>query len=222
MPLLNPSKKEYIRRWGVARTLYSLLMRILKKCVGFFLCVITIRPLNQDNPPSNPTPDIDYHLLTEKELLKYCNDPELEMTPSKVHTFISRGHLCAGGVKDGALITYVWRSYGPTEHTKDIWIDVNTNCRYGFKSLTIEAFRGQRLHSYLTLMTENSTRRDKTHAVGFIETHNFPSRHSSAFHGNKEIGYAGYIKLFGKYYTFHSPGAKKSGFRFFVKNKHSD
>jgi len=222
MPLLSLGQKQYIRRWGVVKTAYSLLVRILKQYADFSLSVITTRPLNQGNPPSNPTPDIVYRLLAKEELLTYCRDPELEMTASDVHMLTSREHVCAGGIKDGLLVSYVWRSYGPTEHKNGIWIDFGKSCRYGFKSFTRESFRGQRLSSYVALMTESATRRDRTYTVAFIEAHNYPSRHSSLFHGNKVVGYAGYIKLFGQYYTFHSPGAKRSGFRFFIKNRCRD
>jgi hypothetical protein len=217
MSLLNANQKKHIQRWGILRTAYALLMRSIKKNINFFFCVITTRPLNQGSPPPNPTPEIDYRLITEKELIEFCTDPELDLTPTDVCELCSLGHLCAGAVIDGKLISYVWRSYGPTQHTDDIWIGFNSHCRYGFKSLTKEAFRGQRIHSYVTIMTEEETRKDKTHTVGFIETHNYPSRHSSAFHGGTEVGYAGYIELFGNYYIFHSPGAKKSGFHFFEK-----
>lgn len=218
MPLLNTNQKQHIQRWGILGTAYAFLIRSIKKNINFFFCVVTTRPLNHDKPPRNPTPEVDYRLITEEELITFCADPALDLTQAEVHELCSLGHLCAGAITKGKLISYVWRSYGPTQHTNDIWIDFDSHCRYGFKSLTKEAFRGQRIHSYVAIMTEEKTRKDKTHTVGFIETHNYPSRHSSAFHGNTEVGYAGYIALFGNYYIFHSPGAKKSGFRFFRKN----
>jgi hypothetical protein len=34
--------------------------------------------------------------------------------------------------------------------------------------------------------------------------------------GNRVVGYAGYIYLFGKLFSFRTPGSKKHGFRFFT------
>lgn len=216
MPLLTPEQQEYIKRWGIAKAFYRAVMTRLKRFCGLTLCVIIVRPLRTAPPPPDNAHHRQYRLLTESELIEFSADKELALDPEEIKRNYARGDCCAGAIENAQLVGYLWRAYAPTWHDGNIYVDFGPTSRYAFKSFTRPAYRGQRILNDISVSTEALNLRGRTHAIAFIETHNFPSIKSARYNGNEFVGYAGYFSVFGKILFFRSTGAAKVGFRFFI------
>ncbi len=217
MRFFNSRVLEYIKRWGIFRTFYYFVMECVKRYFGFVLCAIAARPLRI--VPALPNADLtrEYRLLTESELIEFSSDPEVDMNAEKMKSNFAKGDICVGAIENGELIAYLWSACSPTKHVENLYVDFGPKARYLYKGFTRPAYRGQRIQSMLSSLADDLSPKDRTHSITFIETHNYASIHTAKYHGNKIIGYAGYWKLFGRYIVFHSRGARKLGFRFFIR-----
>ncbi len=56
----------------------------------------------------------------------------------------------------------------------------------------------------------------KTLRIAYVDTDNYPSLRAGMRAGYPVVGYAGFIYLFGKLFSFRTPGAKEYGFRLFT------
>ncbi|MCW8196027.1 hypothetical protein F6455_14635 [Proteobacteria bacterium 005FR1] len=130
---------------------------------------------------------------------------------------IRRGELCAAVFEGEEMLSYTWRAFGPTPHENDL-LEVHFDSRYvyGFYSYTRPDCRRQGLQHAADFVSDSYLYdMGYTEGIGWIETHNYPSLISQQKRGAFCVGYAGYLYLLGRVYTFRSPGAKKHGFGFF-------
>jgi len=217
MAIISHQRREHINRWGIWRSLYEFLMMRLQRHCSLVFCVVITRPLRTSVPPLAENIGREYRFLSEPELIKFAKNQELQLNPSIAKAAFKKGDTCIGAINNGRLIAYLWRAYSPTKHTDDLWIDFGPEARYSYDSFTLPHYRGQRVLTTLSLSTDALDQRGRKKSIAFIETHNYSSLKNAKFSGNKIVGYAGYWHVFGKYYTYHSKGSKKEGFRFFAR-----
>lgn len=206
------NRQSYLERWGLLRFLYSAMMRRASRYLGLVHCIVVMRPLQEDAPP--PDDGREYRLLTRQELLRFCEDPELDLDREQVAASLDRGDTCAGCLEEGQLLGYMWRAYEPNPHSGNLYVEFADHCRYGYKSLTRPEHRGKRIQTNLVRSTEHQAETGRTHSIGFIRSDNYPSLRSARFSGNQVVGFAGYWKPGRRAYCYRSPGARKAGFRF--------
>ncbi len=213
------NKIKFLRRWGPARSLYSLLLRFCRKFLTFNISAIVCRPLGRTNSSTSNPEGCQFSVLAEQELLDFSHDSALDLVDTKIKDALARGDFCIGATLNGKLVAYTWRAFSATPHDRkhNIWVDFNTDARYGYKSLTLPAYRGKRIMSSLWVFADScGLDKARTLHISFIETDNYPSLRAGMRAGNRVVGYAGYIYLFGKLFSFRTPGSKKHGFRFFT------
>ena len=160
-----------------------------------------------------------FSILTERELLDFCHDPALWLDATKIKDLFTRGEICVGATLDGKLVAYHWRAFSaaPHDYKKNIWVDFNADAGYGHRSLTLPAYRGKHILPSLMAIGDNyCLDKGKTSCIAFVEIDNYPSLRGGMRAGNRVDGYAGYIYLFGKLFSFRTPGAKEHGFRMFT------
>jgi hypothetical protein len=205
-----------VRRWGVPRALYALLMEALRRWVGLHLMVVIWRRATPETMPITLPPGIDVRLATRDELLAACQDPALDLTRDFVELALDKGDFCVAAFAGDRIVAYTWRAFSPTQHSPGLWVAFEKpGERYGYKSLTRPEYRGQHLLTAVALFADPLVvARGYPEAISFVESDNFPSLHANLRHGNRRIGYAGFFHLRGRYYPFRSPGAKRYGFRF--------
>ena len=159
-----------------------------------------------------------FSILKEEQLLEFSQDPSLQLVDTRIKDALARNDFCVGAIMDGNLIAYAWRSFSATPHDKEnnIWVDFRTDCGYGHHSLTLPAYRGQHIMSSLYAFADNCCLdKGKTYAIGYVDTDNYPAIRATLRAGYRIVGYAGYLLLFGRFFSFSTPGSKKYGFRFF-------
>ncbi|KAA1191990.1 hypothetical protein F0M18_10745 [Pseudohalioglobus sediminis] len=205
-----------IERWGWLRGSYYYLMRALGKYCGLVVCHLFARPILLPDSGTDLGPGREIRILTKEQLLAFSDDPALQMDKAFIETADSRGDACCGVLEEGRLVAYVWRTFVATAHGDELFVDFNEKCRYGYKSLTLPAYRGQRLQILISEYTDKYLTRGRQFHIFFVETHNFPSIVAVKKEDAVVVGHAGYWKLFGRYFCFRSTGAARYGFRFFV------
>lgn len=206
--------------WGFWRGFYYCLMSLLKP----FIMVYQVHL--REHSPNPKLPELEngfeIRIMSHEELLKYCDDPELNLEKDKINEAFARGEICVAALYNGDIVSYVWRSFTATPHMDGVWVDFKKGYRFGYKAFTRPKFRKKRLQHAVTLFTDKlMLERGISQGIGVVATHNYASLISDAKRGNECIGYAGYFKLFGKIIPFRTNGAKKHGFRFFQPKQNS-
>jgi len=204
--------REDLARWGLLRSVYRRLMRRLAPFLHVSFAVS--RPLGR-NEVRQTHAGCSLRIATRDELLRATVNPGLQMTPAFVENALSRGDICSAAFDGDDLVAYVWRAFVPTRHKEDVWLTIEAPYRYGYKALTLPAWRGRHLQEMLGPVADRlSIERGRTHSVGFIETHNYASLASSKRLGDEKIGVIGYLRVAGRVFPFRSRGARRAGFGF--------
>jgi GNAT superfamily N-acetyltransferase len=203
--------------WSTYKTslrLATLLMPRLRRYLGLSLCRVMSRPLGEVALSADGL-QVSNRLMTEAEMLAYCDDDELELSQEKVRAAFRRGSLCVGALRDGTLLGYVWLAFGPTPHVNGVRVEFPPDARYTYKSFVRPLWRGQRIAARLAAHGDAlCVKRGRTRTASFIDIDNYPSIRSSEAMGTKTVGFAGYLHCLGMVFAFRSPGAKRFGFRF--------
>ncbi len=168
----------------------------------------------QKMPPDGYTA----RFVGEEELLEYCGNQELQLSPKAVAGAFARGDVCTGMFHQGTLVAYMWRSTSLAPHTDRVSVETRKPYRYGYKALTLPAYRGRHLPEYLAPVSgPYYIERGYPLSIGFVETHNFASRRSERRRGSYAVGFAGYLTLFNRTFTFRTWGVRATGFRFVAR-----
>ena len=137
------------------------------------------------------------------------------LQPSDVEAALSRGDICAAAFRNDRMVAYTWRSFSTAPHVDGLWVEFERPYRYGYKMFTHPDCRGQHLQEAIGGLTDAMCiERGYTRSISFVETHNYPSVATDLRRGNRRVGWAGYLKLFGWVFPFRSPGARRHTFRF--------
>lgn len=203
-----------VRHWGLLRALYAWLMINLQGRLT--LCTVMVRP-GQRNPQYPPLSEgREARIASVEELTAAARDPANDMSAEWLKGAIRRGEICAAVFEGKKLLSYTWRAFGPTPHEHGLEVQFDPRYVYGFYAYTRPEHRRQGLQHAADFASENHLfDMGYTEGIGFVETHNYPSMISQQKRGAYRVGYAGYLYLLGRVYTFQSPGAKQHGFGFF-------
>ncbi len=205
------------RRWGLTRSLYVRVMRLLEKVFRFRLFVIHTRPLDPNAPQDVIRIDCSARVIDEKELVQFSQSPELGLSEDFIAKASARGDVCFGYLERNALVAYTWVGTKPTPAEGGLWVQFGEGYSYGYKALTLPSHRGLHLQETLVHLTDRwQTSRGLRYNIDYIHTLNLPSIAANRRYGNRPIGYAGYIVWFGRTLPFRSCGVKARRFRFFV------
>ena len=207
--------KNSLNHWGLLKTLHSGLMRFL--CPWLTLCRIHVRPL-QATAVEDELPDgVSIRRATRNDLLLAVEEMPNELSLDFINDALDRGDFCAGAFDGPHMVSFVWRSFSTAPHLDGLWVAFEKPYRYGYKAYTRPEYRGRHLIKSVTEYTDKlCIERGFTRGIGFVKTDNFASLAAEKKHkGYKGVGFAGYVKVFGKVYPFRSPGAKKSTFQFY-------
>lgn len=198
---------------GWFRSVFKRLMSKLQKYAGLYLCWVFERPM-QPNPVER-SDGIDLRILSEGEALQAAEDPELEMSVEFVRTALARGDIAFGAFDASRLVSYTWRAFGPVLHDDGVCVRFDPPRHYGYKALTLPAYRGRGVQRDVARFSDDALyKRGCVAQLMFIEVGNFASLRTQRKLNARRIGMAGFIKRFGLFVSFRTPGVKKTGFRF--------
>ena len=208
--------KAFARRWGWPRAICHLIMRGAGNYLGIHVFVDRTRFTTAETPNSCDLPDIEYRLIDSNTLIQASDDPSLELDREFVHAALERGDLGFGAFDKSRLVAYAWRSTSCAPDTDDSWVRVGRPYCYSYKSFTLTDYRGNRIVPALILYSDQEMLKlGYTHRVGIAAVTNFASRAIGAHMDSRVIGHAGYLKWFGRHFTYRSKAVAEIGFEFF-------
>ena len=200
-----------IKRWGFAAFVYDCLMSVLQPWLR--LCVVQVRPLRSDASHGKLAARRSLRRASTSELLEASADPQLDLKAEWIKRAEARGEICLAVFEEGSIIAYLWRAFGPTPHMDGLWVHFDSRLSYSFKGFTRPEHRRQRLQQALSYALDDwLLDQGYSHSIRFVESHNYPSLTNRP--DQRTVGYAGYLRLFGRVIPFRSPGARRYGFAF--------
>jgi len=207
-----------VTRFGFWETLYERTFEALERTIDLNLFLVNRhRHTAHHNAPADDIPTFEFRVLTPDEVRRFAQDPGIQMTPAFAESALARGDYCFGVLKEDRLVAYDWRGLQrPVPLNDDLDVHyARPGQVYGYAMYTRPEFRGLHLqlhnlrHANRRLLAEG-----QTHTVGYVALQNLASiRNLSRIHGQVFVGMAGYIRLWGRYLTFRTPGARRIGFR---------
>ncbi len=201
------------------RSLFMRLMSGLRRYAGIYICRVGVRPLARDAPGPVLPGGIELRILRPRELLEAAADPELRLDPDFVRAALARGDMAFGAFEGERLVGYSWRSFTAAPHFEGLWAGVARPYFCGYKAFTRPSHRGRRIHVAVALYSDSFLlERGYTAEVGLVDLSNFASLRTAKVLGRRRIGYAGYVKLFGRCIPFRTPAVKKIGLELFERD----
>ena len=198
--------KNYVRRafvWLLAGAEARLGLRVFRVRVRELVATLPLSPL---------PPEWRVEQLPSEQWRALVNDPGLCLEPSDITDFQSATMTAV--LHRDRVVAYAFAAVGGARIDEHVCASCDLPYRYSFKSYTRPEYRGRRLSAYTSLHSDPLfLARGCTHAISYASCYNLASIRTEASKGNRYAGFAGYIVLGGWTITFHSPGAKKIGFR---------
>lgn len=213
--MLSQNSKRQIKKWGLWRALYAFVMVQYRH--RFMLSMVIVRPVQREARASAVLDSgRELRMATLPELSKAVADSGLELDIEWAKQAFARGDICYAVFEGERILTYTWRAFQPTPHEKGLEIRFNPRYVYGYYAYTHPLYRCQGLQNAVDYFSDQALQKlGYSEGIGFIESYYYPSIIAQMKRGASKVGYAGYLCLFGKVFTFRSPGAKKHGFGFF-------
>jgi hypothetical protein len=203
-----------LRRQGLWNILHELSSRVLNSMVVFKI----LRGVYVDRADPAYLTCQGLHkpmFLSAKALRDFARDPVTEMSGRFVEDALHSGDECYAICDGATLAAYGWYSTRPTPvGSPDLLLHFAAGYVYMYKGFTDSRYRGQRLHAIgMTRALEHYLSKGFGGIVSYVESTNFDSLKSCFRMGYKVFGSVLLIRIFGRYFTFSTPGCKAFGFR---------
>ena len=194
------------------------LWRALEVYLGVHCYLVRVRPLDLAAPQRVAAPEnIEIRRVTTDELQAATLDPELGISQAFLDNALSKGDRCYGAFEQNRLVAYVWRSSDVARHEADVGVSVSRPYVYGYKGLTRSSHRGYGLNVALVAFAGlDYLESGYTQLAAFVALYNLASLANSQENGFVHIGYAGYLRWFGRVFPFSTAAPRRIGFRFVV------
>jgi hypothetical protein len=200
----------------------ALLVRViarLEKSLGVWIYRVNIRQLGEPAPQPDRLPEgiTMVRALTEADLLEGVKDDDMELEPGFIRAALARGDLSWGAFEGDKLVGYTWRSPATAPFRDEIWIRIGYPLHYVYKSYTRTTHRGKGIHIAITRVADqHMLEMGRPAEVGFVDISNIQSLRAARSLGRRKVGWAGYLKLFGRGFTFRTAGVAATQTEFFV------
>lgn len=203
-------------RWGWKRCALIRIVSVLRRHFGIHIYRINVRPLVTHSPEALLPGGITVRVVPPQELFKAARDPDLDLDPGFVRDALARGDMAFGAFENDRLVGYTWRTFTAAPDRDGLWARVSHPCLYAYKGFTRSSHRRKRIHVAVTAFADAYLlRHGFAFEVGYLEINNFASIGLADFMGRRKIGYAGYLKWFGRGIPFRTPAVKKIGAELF-------
>jgi acetyltransferase (GNAT) family protein len=213
LPIVQRALRR-IQRHGLANTLHVVFVRLVNYVVPFKILrgvhVAKAEPGFLDYPPAY-TPSF----LSPSELKSFAEQPRSEISPAFLGEALRHGDECYAICDGENLAAYGWYSTRPTPiDPSDLTLQFADGYVYMYKGFTDRDYRGQRLHAIgMTRALQHYLDTGYKGIVSYVESTNFDSLKSCFRMGYHVFGSVYVLRLFGRYFTFASPGCRAFEFR---------
>jgi len=156
-------------------------------------------------------------VLDERTLLRYAANPAADMSLAFVRDAVARGDRCHAALDGDTLASYQWCSTRSTRINDRLLLTVPPGWTYKYKALTLERYRGQRLHAHLTSFVQQEAALRDDAVFACVEINNRASLRSFARMGAVRLGTLAAISVRGRDWTYGTPGCRNRGLQLVSK-----
>jgi hypothetical protein len=213
MPFLKNMALK-VRRHGLSNTVHALALQALNSIVG--LKILRGVYVDQADPAYLACQDpYKPHFLSTQALQDYAADPVSEISPRFLEEAVPSGDQCYAICDGDKLAAYGWYSTRPTPiGLPGLLLHFAPGYVYMYKGFTDSRYRGKRLHAIgMTRALEHYLGKGYAGILSYVESTNFDSLKSCDRMGYKVFGSVFLVRIFGRCFTFSTPGCKAFGFR---------
>ena len=195
--------------------MFTRIMGRASRHLGLHIYRITVRDIGSHAPVAIQASGVVLREAQKEELIAYSDLKGIEMSDDFVRTSFSHGERIFCAFSGAEIVGYAMSAVGLAQHVDGIWIVTSRDFAFSFKVYVDPDYRGRKLGPALIQLGDNEMRRAGfSKRIGFSSLENWSSKQMSAHIGARTVGFAGYMKLFGRLRTFSSRGARRVRFRF--------
>lgn len=149
------------------------------------------------------------------DLARWHEDPACELSAQFARDAFGAGDECYAISDGSSLAAYSWYSTRPTPAiSPELLLHFAPGYVYQYKGFTSLRHRGQRLHAIgKTHALRHYVAKGYRGLISYVESTNFESLRSNARMGYEIFGSIYVLRLFGRYFTFSTPGCWRFEFR---------
>jgi hypothetical protein len=204
--------------WGWTLALVMRVTSRLERLLGLRVFRVSVRGLNPAHNPVALPEGFTVRALDPATLTQLSQDPDLELDPAFVEEALANGDVAYGVFDRGELTGYTWRSFSSAPFFEGLWVKVPRPLQYGYKAYTLPSQRGRGIYrAFAGFADRQAWELGYLAMLALIDVSNIASLRASQQMGSKQAGYAGYLKLFGRCFTFRTPAARDLGVEIFAR-----
>jgi len=209
---LSPS----VERFGLIRTLVREADSRLRRVLPHELCRVEF---NVDEPYGwESVPGYESRVV---DCLTFHQHLCAELAGVDYRWSFDRGDFCIATFHGDEIVGHTFYSRHPTVVRDDLAFEFPSTFVYAFASRTAPSQRGKKLESDRWKASQQVIREltgENAPRIFYIDVLNYESLAANQRPGvnNRHVGYAGYVRLFGRWLCFRSPGCRLGGAGFAV------
>ena len=208
---------EQCRRYGVGNVMMKTAVNLLGRLFEFEICRIGHSNLDELPQPADLPQGYRVAFVSKEEFAQHLK-PGL---PNDHDWKFERGDVCIAVFHHNEIVGWNFQATQPTRVKEGLEFYYPSGYGYSYASFVCNDHRGKRLASacyFLPRLFTATLGLPPRSAMWYVNVANLASRMSDR--GSEDtsilIGYAGYAKLFGRYWCFSGPACRKMGTGFRV------
>jgi len=203
--------KQSVRRHGFRRTCIRSMYGRLRRFVYFEWCRVASDD-GQYNWPTSPS-GYDTRRVSQLEFNDMLCD---ELKGVDYDWAFKRGDMCIANFRGGEIVGYSFSSFRPTFVQPGLVFRFPDGFIYAFAGKTAPSHRGKKLQPECWKVRSQEYLRQHGSVFGAIWYANVTNLESLASAEHADLnetlhGYAGYMRCFGRWITFATPGCRRLG-----------
>jgi ribosomal protein S18 acetylase RimI-like enzyme len=180
---------QVLKRHGFGAAVSDLAARACSRATGFdtllFLAWSFSEGLDGARSPSRAA------WLGREELAAHALDPELDLSQAFIDETLDKGHVVAGIVEDGRLVSYEVFAFEPTVIPEGLVVTFPPPFAYAYKAFTRPDARGRGLHGEVTRFAARGFAAESMRGmVAYVRAINHASLTAFRRLGFQTVGYA--------------------------------
>ena len=205
--------------WSVLR---AFAIRAIQRVIDFkvlrAMCITVVVPGFLELP-TGMTADF----LDRETLRRMTAEAKYDLTAEFLDDALAKGDECYAIVDGAEPAAYGWYAHSPTRMSDGMLVQFDPAYVYMYKGLTLDAYRGRRLHAIgMTRALAAYRARGFKGLVSYIESDNLNSLKSAYRIGYVDFGRVFIIRMWGRLVTFRTPGCAAFGFGIAPPSRNGD
>jgi len=198
--------------FGFWSALRAFAIRAIQRVIDFkvlrAMCITVVAPGFLELPAGTSADFLD-----RETLRRMTAQTKYDLTAEFLDDALAKGDECYAVVDGAEPAAYGWYAHSPTRMSDGMLVQFDPAYVYMYKGLTLDAYRGRRLHAIgMTRALAAYRARGFKGLVSYIESDNLNSLKSAYRTGYVDFGRVFIIRMLGRLMTFRTPGCAAFGF----------